>query len=331
MCDVLRGRADSRVPLTMEAAVIDDFGPPSVLRMARSIPVPQVGASEVLIGLRAAGVGVWDLMMRDGSWQPLQDAKRPLILGTDGAGIVVQTGVAIDGLAVGDRVYAYGYGGFYAQYVAVDAAFAGKMPAHLDFAEAAAASATGLTTLQGLYDVLKLSVGEKVLIMGASGAMGTLAIQFAKQCGARVIGSASGEDARRLVAGLGADEVFDARSAGGMAKVKEFASGGLDAAFVLGAGAGLEDYLDLVREGGRIAFPHGVTPPPRDRSGVMVTGYDLTTAPSDLERMTRLSTEIGLRVPIAAVYSLAEAAKVHQRLGEGHVRGRIVLVPRHRE
>jgi NADPH:quinone reductase len=99
----------------------------------------------------------------------------------------------------------------------------------------------------------------------------------------------------------------------------------LDTAFVFGSGIALEEYLQLVRQGGRIAFPYGVTPEPRERSGISVNGYDLKAGPSELTRMTQLSTKAHLRVPIAATYSLDEAAKAHQRLQEGHVLGRIVL------
>src|ERR1700730_12161707 len=108
---------------SMRAAAIDRFGTPAVLTL-RTLPVPQPGQNEVLIAVHAAGVGVWDASIRDGSWRPLgHRTKFPLVLGTDGAGIVVARGVSVTRLNVGNRVYAYDYanpkGGFYAEFVAV--------------------------------------------------------------------------------------------------------------------------------------------------------------------------------------------------------------------
>jgi NADPH2:quinone reductase len=230
------------VPAIMEAAAINEFGPPSAVRTQR-VPVPEPKDTQVLIEVHAAGVGVWDSLMREGLWQPNGYSTPPIVLGTDGAGVVVKVGDLVTSFSMGDRVYAYGFGGFYAEYVAVEASRVGRIPDHLNFLEAAAASVTGLTTLQGLDDVLRLVPGEKLLIMGASGAMGTLAVQFAKHRGASVIGSASGKEAQRLVHDLGADSVFDARHEDGLKQLKEIASSGLDAAFVLGSSEALEECL----------------------------------------------------------------------------------------
>jgi NADPH:quinone reductase len=312
------------VPPTMEATVVDRFGPPNVLR-PRRIAVPRPGPKQVLIALHAVGVGVWDIQLRDGSWQPQGDATSPALIGTDGAGIIVEVGDQVSGFSLGDWVYAYGLGGFYAEYVAVDAIHVGHMALHLNFLEAAAASATGLTTLQGLDDVLKVSVGDTLLIIGASGAMGTLAVQFAKLRGARVIATASGREARDLVLGLGADGVLDIRSQDGLKQLQELAPTGVDVSFVLGAGPTLETYLSAVRIGGRIAFPYGVNPEPQRRPGISVVGYNVEAGPQELARLTQSSADARLRVPIAAVYPLAEASKAHERLEQGHTLGRIVL------
>ena len=120
------------LPGTMTAAAIDRFGPPSVLTR-HVLPVPEVGPREVLIRMHAAGVGVWDAEARDGSWRPWgKNAKFPLVIGTDGAGIVAAKGSAVRRFALGDRVWAFHVanpkGGFYAEYVAVDAACAGPLP-----------------------------------------------------------------------------------------------------------------------------------------------------------------------------------------------------------
>jgi NADPH:quinone reductase-like Zn-dependent oxidoreductase len=312
----------------MKAAAIDRFGPPSVLGLHK-LPIPEPGPDEILIALTAAGVGVWDAEVRDGSWQPAGKPKFPFVLGTDGAGMVAAKGARVRRFNVGERVWAYSYanpkGGFYAEYVAVKARDAGRVPKHLDPLQAGAAPTTGLTALQGIDDKLRLRRGETLLVYGASGAVGTLAVQFAKARGARVIGTATGRQAMGLVRKLGADEVFDARSAKASEHLGELASKGIDAALVLTSGESLEKCLALVRKGGRIAFPHGVEPEPKRRRGVRLSAYDAVAGPREFARLERAATEARLCVPIAAIYPLAQAAKVHARLERGHVLGRIVL------
>jgi D-arabinose 1-dehydrogenase-like Zn-dependent alcohol dehydrogenase len=100
---------------------------------------------------------------------------------------------------------------------------------------------------------------------------------------------------------------------------------GIDAALVFASGESLESCLALVRKGGRIAFPHGVEPEPKRRRGVRVSAYDAIAGPREFTRLERAATEARLCVPIAATYSLAQAAKAHARLERGHVLGRIVL------
>src|SRR5437879_7942880 len=229
------------IPQTMNAAAIDEFGPPAVLGI-HQLPVPKPGPREVLIALHAAGVGSWDGLARDGSWRPWgAKAKFPSVPVTDGAGIVVATGANVRKVHVGDPVWACHYsnpkGGFYAEYIAVDAGSVGRVPEHLNLLEAGAAPTTGLTALQGIDGALKLNRGESVLIVGASGGVGTLAVQFAKLRGARVIGTASNPEAAALVRGLGAEAVIDARIPDSVRRLKELAPDGLDAVFAL-AGRG---------------------------------------------------------------------------------------------
>src|ERR1700757_5075756 len=134
--------------LTMKAAAIDRFGPPRVLKL-HTLAVPRPGPRQVLIAVYAAGVGVWDADVRSGSWRPYGRPKFPLVLGTDGAGVVVAKGGRGRNFQNGDRVWAYHYanpkGGFYAEYIAVDADHVGSVPRGLDPKEAGAGATTGLT------------------------------------------------------------------------------------------------------------------------------------------------------------------------------------------
>jgi NADPH:quinone reductase-like Zn-dependent oxidoreductase len=314
----------------MRAAAIDEFGPPSVLTL-HTLPVPTAGPHEILVAVHAAGVGVWDAKIRDGSWAE-ERHRFPQVLGTDGAGIVVGYGSGVERFTLYDRVWAYQYanpkGGFYAEYVAVHMDNAAPAPKELNIVSAGAAAVTGHTALQGIDNHLEVRQGETVLIFGASGAVGTLAIQFAKRRGARVIGTASGDAAKALVRELGADHVVDARSDDAVSWLERFAPEGIDAVLALAGGDMLERCLDHVRPNGRVAYPNGVEPEPRRRDGIRTISYDAVAAPVLWDALERAVSETRLRVPLAAVYPLEQASQAHARLEQGHVLGRIALLIR---
>ena len=311
----------------MKAAAIDRFGPPSVLTI-HELPMPEPGPREVLIGVHAAGVGVWDADIR-GGWWPEGKPKFPLVLGTDGAGVVEAKGSLVRRFKEGDKVWAYEFinpkGGFYAEYVAVKAEHVGHVPPTLDLLHAGASAVTGLTALQGIDHHLEVRRREIVLVFGASGAVGTLAVQFAKRRGAFVFGTARGADAATLVRALGANAVIDPTREDDIEKLRELAPEGLDAVLALAGGDPLERCLDHVHPGGRVAYPNGVEPEPRRRPLVKFTSYDAEASPRRFAQLERAVEEAHLQVPIAAVYPLAQAAKAHERIQQGHVLGRIVL------
>jgi NADPH2:quinone reductase len=281
----------------------------------------------VLIALHAAGVGVWDADIR-GGWWPEGRPKFPLVLGTDGAGIIRAKGRRTRRFKIGDRVWAYEFinpkGGFYAEYVAVNAQHAARIPKRLDLLHAGASAVTGLTALQGIDDHLRVRRGTTILVFGATGAVGTLAVQFAKRHGARVIGTARGGSGVTLLKKLQIDAVVDLTKKG-PDQLRALAPGGLDAALALAGGKALEQMLDQMRPGGRIAFPNGVEPAPRKRSKIRIKSYDAIASPKHFARLNRAVEEARLQVPIAAVYPLAQASKAHERIERGHVLGRIVL------
>lgn len=316
------------MPAIMRAAAIDRFGPPAVLT-PHTLPVPKVGPRDILIEVHAAGVGVWDASIRDGSWQPIGRPKFPLVPGIDGAGIVVSRGPRARRFRLGERVYAYDYAnrqnGFYAECVAVSAELAARVPKRLNMLEAGAAATTGLTALQGIDDVLRVRQHDTVLIFGASGAVGTIAVQFAKRRKARVLATASGRAAASLVRSLGADAVIDARRSEDVARLRTLAPNGIDAALVLAGGASAEACLKFVRAHGRVAHPNGVEPAPRHRRNIRVRAYDAEAGLKQFTQLERAIVDAKLRVPIFAVYSLTRAAAAHARLERGHVPGRIVL------
>lgn len=149
-----RRSSGKTLPQTMKAAAIGRFGPPSLLKV-HTLPVPKPGPREVLIAVQSAGVGIWDESIRDGSWKLSSRTKSPLVLGTDGAGIVVATGSRVRRFRIGDRVWSYDpAAGFYAEYVAVADRKAGRVPRRVDPLQAGAGAVTGLTARQGIDDVI---------------------------------------------------------------------------------------------------------------------------------------------------------------------------------
>jgi NADPH:quinone reductase-like Zn-dependent oxidoreductase len=322
-----RSTEASKVPETMRAAAIDRFGGPDVLSL-HTLPVPKVGVGEVLIAVDTAGVGVWDSEIREGTWAPSR-TRFPLVLGTDGSGVIAALGSGVRRFELDDRVYAYAFdnpkGGFYAEYVAVTAKMAAHIPKPLDLLHAGAIPTTGLTALQGIDDALHLKKGETIIIHGATGGVGSLAVQFAKLRAARVLATASGEDGLKFARGLGADIAVDGRHGDITAAAREFAPDGVDAVLALAGGDSLERCLDAVRPGGRVAYPNGIDPEPKKRRGIHIIPYDAVPGVREFDRLGRAVEAAKLKVPIAGIYALADAAKAHERLAAGHVLGKIVL------
>ncbi len=164
-----------------------------------------------------------------------------------------------------------------------------------------------------------------VLVFGATGAVGSLALQFARLRKARVIGTASGREAADLVPRLGADGVIDARSEEAVEQLRRLAPEGIDAVLAFAGGEGLERCLDLLRKGGRLAYPNGVEPVPRRRRTFQVISYNGEASAQNFDRLRRAAEACRLQVPLAAAYPLTQAAKAHERIEKGQVLGRVVL------
>jgi NADPH:quinone reductase len=312
---------------TMKAAAIDRTGGPEVLTL-HTVPVPRPGADEVLIEMNTAGVGPWDIDVRE-RLEDWKNRKYPVVLGVDGSGTVAALGSAVRGFKVGDPVYAYVWdnpkGGFYAEYVAVAANAVGHVPTGMSLRAAGAGAVGSLTALQGIDDALHIKAGQTLLIHGAGGSVGSLAVQFAKLRGAKLLATATGDDGAAFVRGLGADAVVDGRHGDIRGAARAFAPGGVDAVLALAGGEALEACMDALRPGGRVAYPSGVHPEPKGRPGTKVVRYDAIAAPAEYARLNEAIKAAKLKVPIAAEYPLADAAKAHERMAAGHVLGKIVL------
>jgi NADPH:quinone reductase-like Zn-dependent oxidoreductase len=239
------------------------------------------------------------------------------------------TGSRARSFQIGDRVWACNYanpkGGFYAEYVAVNENQVGRVPSHLDLLHAGAGVTTGLTAEQGINQKLRVRQGETVLIFGATGGVGTLAIQFAKRAGAFVLATATGRKASKLVRRLGADGSFDPRARDADEQLRQLAPKGIDAVLALAGGAALDRALALVRNRGRVAYPNGVEPLPRRNPRRRLIAYDADNTSKTLARLERAAVEARLQVPLAKIYPLPQASRSHSQIKGGHILGRIAL------
>ncbi|MFM9705743.1 NADP-dependent oxidoreductase [Streptomyces galilaeus] len=296
----------------MRAAMVRSFGGPEVVDVVER-GVPEPAARQVRIKVAAAALNPVDAGVRSGVFG---GAGKEIGLGWDVAGTVDAVGVAA-AWSVGDKVVALAYGvdkplGTHAEYVVVDTGAVAAAPATADAVHAATLPLNALTAAQAL-DLLDLAPGASLLVTGAAGAVGGYAVQLAARQGLTVTGLARADD-EEFVRSLGASGFVSGETAAGAY------DGVLDTA-VLG-----EPALVWARDGGAYA---GVIPQaePASVRGVRTTAVEVSADGARLAELVRLADDGVLSLRVAEVFSLADAAKAHSRLGEGGVRGRLVLVP----
>ena len=314
---------------TMQAVALDNFGGPETLKI-QNLPLPQIDAHEVLIKVAAAGVGAWDPYEREGRFVEIMGTKPtfPYVLGTDGAGTIKAVGKDVTRFKEGDRVYAGELanpkGGFYAQSVALKEDNVSLIPGRLTLEQAAVLPTDGLTALTGLERVLDLQPGESLMVFGASGGIGHLALQLAKRIGAKVFAIASGDDGLELVKKLGADAAVDGRSDDVLSAARKFAPEGIDAALVTAGGEKTNKVLSAIRKGGRIAYPHGVSPEPAAPDGVEIEAFDGEFDRSLIDELNSLINAGPFDVQVDRTFRLENAIKAQEALS-GHHLGKIAL------
>lgn len=312
------------IPTTMQAVALNRFGGTEVLENQR-VPVPELGSGEVLLRLEVAGVGEWDAFEREGGYAEMLGSEPtfPYILGSEGAGYVAAVGEGVTTLRPGEAVYASSFlnpkGGFYAEYVAVDAAQIAPIPAGMTMEGAGVMSGVALTALRGLDDTLKLVPGETVAIVGASGGMGHLAVQLAQRLGARVVAVASGADGVALTERLGADLALDGRKDDVRAAIGTFSPEGLDAALLLAGGRAAEAARSSLRPGGRAAWPHGVEPEPEPHPESDLLPFNGGFDEALRSRFKRMTEDRPLEVHVAKSFALEQAAEAQRALKAHHL------------
>ncbi len=313
------------LPLTMRAAVIDRYGGPDKLEI-REIPVPTPKVNEVLIRVDTAGVGTWDIYFRNGEIK--SDRGFPLVLGTDGSGVVADAGSRVTRFKRGDRVYSYAWnGGFYAEYVAVAATSVGRVPTTLALQRAGALGVVGLTALQGVDDALELGRGKSIIVHAASGNVGMIAVQLAKWRGARVLATASGKDGVAFVRRLGIANVINGKKDDVERAARELFPSGVDVVLAFAGGRELQRCIDTLKKGGRVVYPNGIEPEPRKRKNIRIKSYNAKATPEKFAALNRAIVASKLEVPIAKSFPLERAADAHRLVERGHLLGRIIFRP----
>lgn len=303
----------------MNAVRIHGYGGPEVL-VYETAPRPLPAAGQVLVHIHAAGVNPIDWKVRRGDMQQFRPAQFPLILGYDIAGIVEEVGNDASGLSVGDAVYANIPGGGYAEYAAIPAQAAARKPRSLDFQQSAALPVAALTAWQALFDHAGLSAGQTVLIHAGAGGVGHLAIQFAKNAGARVLATASARN-QSFLRDMGADIAIDYTS------VKfEDAAHDIDVVFDTIGGDTQERSWGVLKPGGVLV---SITSPQTAEAGEahQRRGIFFPAQPSreELTAIAGLFDAGKMRVDVGKVLPLTQARQAHELSESGHTRGKIVL------
>jgi NADPH:quinone reductase-like Zn-dependent oxidoreductase len=289
--------------------------------MTDDLPRPEPGAGQLLVRVKAAGVGNWDALIREGKveLQPL-----PLILGSELSGIVEATGAGVSGFKAGDEVYGATneqFSGAYAEYALASAGLMARKPKTLNFIEAASTPIVTVTAWQMLFDYAHATARQTVLIHGGGGNVGAYAVQLAKQAGLHVVATAASDDLD-YVRDLGAERVVDYRT-----ERFEESLTGVDVVLDTVGGDTQQRSLQVLKPGGILVSV--VSPVPeatQKRYGVRAAYFYVDVTTTRLNKITELFESGKLTTDVGTVLPLEEARKAHEMLGGApHRRGKIVL------
>lgn len=303
----------------MKAVCIHAYGGLEVLQYEEAPrPAPQDG--EILVRVQACGINPVDWKVREGYMKDVWPAQFPLILGCDVAGAVEQVGANVTEFAAGDAVYALVPSGGYAEYASFPASIAARKPKTLDFVQTASLPVAALTAWQALFDHAHLEAGQSVLIHAASGGVGHLAVQFAKNKGAHVVATASARN-HAFVRSLGADEVLDYNTT----KFEDVVHD-MDVVFDTMGGDTQERSWGVLKPGGILVSI--VSPDTETQAQAHGRhGVNMHAEPSavQLGEIAALIDAGKVKPHVERTFPLAEARAAQETSQAGHVRGKIVL------
>lgn len=306
----------------MKAARIHRFGPPDVITV-EEIPTPRPAPGQALVRVRAAGVGPWDAWIRAGKSALPQSL--PLTLGSDIAGVVEATGPDVSDIVAGDTVFGVSNERFtdgYAEYSVAPVTMIARMPNSIDFVAAASLPVAGVTAWRMLFDAARLTPGQRVIVHGAGGSVGRLAVRLARFGRLHVIATASPADAEALIA-LGAARVFDSRH-----EPFNAVDAPVDAVIDLIGGEPLERMFVALRPGGRLVS--AVSPPDVAKAAarnIQASFFLVHVTADDLSRIAALVDAGELPPFVGRVLPLADARAAHEMLDgiRPRPKGKIVL------
>jgi NADPH:quinone reductase len=305
----------------MRAVTVSQFGIPPVVR--DDLPEPTAGPGQVLVRVRASSVNWLDADMVHGMFTETMPHKLPITLGRDFAGIVEAVGHGVRTLEVGDEVFGEvpvgepAHEGAWAELIATGEHTLIRKPAALDTATAGVAALAATTAIIAV-DALDLVPGETVLVVGATGGVGGVAVQLARAAGATVLAPGLPEDEEYL-RGLGVSEVLP-RGDDSTAALRRVRPDGVDALLDAVTAYEITPFADLVWDGGRIASP-------TDAAGYGPGRTNVTRGPCTeiLGRVARHLADGTITIPIHQSYGLADAAMALQALTAHHTRGKIAV------
>ena len=304
----------------MKAARVLRFGPPSVISN-EDVPRPEPGVGQLLVRVKAAGVGNWDALIREGKvqLQPL-----PLILGAELSGIVEAIGADVPGFKVGDQVYGATneqISGAYAEYAVPFARMIGRKPSGLSFVEAASVPIVAVTAWQMLFDYARVTRGQTALILGAAGNVGAYAVQLASLAGVHVIAVARAAD-QQYLAKLGAERVVDYTTE----RIEESLTA-VDVVLDSVGGEAQHRFLRVLKRGGILVSAVSPVPEPlQERYGVRAAYFYVGVTTARLDKIRELFDTGTLVTHVGTVLPLDQASLAHEMLGGApHKPGKIVL------
>lgn len=306
----------------MTAVQINRYGGNDVVEINKSAPMLKAAKGELLIEVFAAGVNPVDWKIREGYMKERMPLQFPATLGRDFSGVVMELGEGVTGFRAGDEVYGQaGFGqGSFAEFLLAEAKATARKPKRLSHIEAGALPLVGVSALQALVDHMALSRGQRILIHGGAGGIGSIAIQIAKHLGAHVATTASTEDLS-FVRGLGADEVIDYTNQSFETLLHDF-----DAVFDTVAGETYKKSFRVLKKGGIIV---SMLEQPNEalmkEFGVRAIGQGTQVTNERLARLTELVDKKAIKVHIDKTFSLEQAAEALKYQKEGHPRGKVVL------
>lgn len=318
----------------MKAIIVKNFGAPEVMNL-EEIETPEPNENQILVRVKAAGVNPVDTYIRTGTYA--QKPELPYTPGKDAAGIVEKIGANVKNFAVGERVLtADSVSGTYAEFCLCEEKHLIKLPENVSFEQGAGVFVPFATAYRALFQKAKVQKGETVLIHGASGGVGTAAVQWAKNAGLTVIGTASSEEGKRLVKEQGADFIFDHSQDDYLTEILEATNGkGVDAIIEMLANVNLVKDFDVLAKFGRIVVVGNrgsLDFNPRLTMGkdASIHGLALFNAPPD--EMKEIYEAIfnglskGFLNPIVGKkIALADAVKAHREVIESKAFGKIIL------